>query len=68
MSRPQPEITIEGKSYRVVENLGYRQSAGLWAKVVVPAAMKDDDNRQTVVSRRRDQGWRFWTPADRIGG
>jgi hypothetical protein len=54
-------IKIDGKSYKVVENLGYNHSAGCYAKLV----QTDEGEKMAVSHMARGGRWRFWTAADR---
>lgn len=54
-------ITIDGKKYKVVEDLGFNHSAGCYAKLV-----QTPDGEKVAVSPLGRRGhWRFWTAADR---
>lgn len=54
-------IDVDGKKYRVVENLGFQ--AGYQAKVVfTPETLC----RESVVVKRNGK-WVWWTVADRLG-
>jgi|WetSurMetagenome_2_1015567.scaffolds.fasta_scaffold06573_5 hypothetical protein len=48
-------IKVNGKSYKVVESLGYNHDVGAYAKVV-----KDGDKERIVVGTRGC--WSFYTP------
>ena len=52
------KIKIEGKEYKVIENLGFQ--GGHYAKVLIV------DNEEKVAIKAHG-GWRFWTINDRIG-
>lgn len=52
-------ITVDGKKYEVVEDLGYQ--GGHSAKIVVT-----DEGEKTAV--KDGYRWRFWTVADRLSG
>ena len=53
-------ITIDGKKYKVTENMGFNHSIGKYCKMV-------DDNEKERVAVRIGKSWRFWTADDRIG-
>ena len=52
-------ILIEGKTYQVIESLGYQIGVGLQARVV-----KTDQGERIAVKRKR--GWTWWTVEDRL--
>lgn len=52
------EIEVEGKKYKVIENLGWQ--AGYYAKSV------NDNGRERVAVKRGDK-WTWWTANDRLG-
>lgn len=54
------KIQIEGKDYKVVENMGFNHSIGGYAKFV------ETDEGQKVVVKFRGGPWRFWTPQDKL--
>lgn len=51
-------ITVEGKQYRVVEDLGFNNQREQYAKVV----MTDDGERVAVRDPGRGSLWRFARP------
>ncbi len=51
-------IQIDGKKYKVIENLGYQ--AGHYAKVVAT-----DDGEKTAVKTTGGE-WRFWESKDKL--
>lgn len=48
-------ITVEGKRYKVVENLGYNHTTGKQGKVVIDI----NGNEHIVTKCQGDAGWRF---------
>ena len=54
-------IDVDGKKYRVVENLGYQ--AGYQAKVVFTPKTP---SKESIVVKRNGK-WVWWTAADRLG-
>lgn len=52
-------ITVEGKKYKVTEDLKYQISIGEYAKEVMT-----EDGPRIVVGGRGN--WRFWTAEDRV--
>ena len=54
-------IEVEGKKYKVVENLGLQ--AGYQAKVVFTP---ETPSKESVVVKRNGK-WVWWTVADRLG-
>lgn len=59
MVRMQTTITVEGKQYKIVEDMGFSHSIGKYAMYV------DDDGKERVVVK--DSGvWRFYTPEEKI--
>jgi hypothetical protein len=51
-------IKVEGKSYKVTENLGYQN--GYYAK-----AVETPDGERIAV--KRGAAWTWWTASDRVG-
>jgi hypothetical protein len=51
-------IEIDGKKYKVTENLGFQM--GYQAKMI-------DDNGQEKVAVKRNGAWTWWTAKDRLG-
>ena len=54
------KIEIEGKKYKVVENLSFH-NMGMQSKVV-----EIELDREQVVIKKNGK-WRFWTTKDRLG-
>ncbi len=54
------KIEIEGKKYKVVENLSFH-NIGMQSKVV-----EIELDREQVVIKKNGK-WRFWTTKDRLG-
>lgn len=52
-------ITVDGKRYKVVEDMGFNHSTGTYAKVV-----KAEDGERVAV-RPPGGVWRFWEAKDR---
>ena len=53
-------ITIDGKKYKVLNNLGFQHGAGMYVKEV-------ETNKGPQKAVREPSGsWRFWTIFDRI--
>ena len=50
-------IEVEGKKYKVTENLGYQ--AGHYAKAV-------ETQTGERIAVKRDEGWTWWTAQDRL--
>ncbi|OHB85685.1 MAG: hypothetical protein A2Z38_04100 [Planctomycetes bacterium RBG_19FT_COMBO_48_8] len=57
------KIKIDDKEYKVLDNLGWQPSAGVYAKEV-----QDGDRKRIIVKGRGQTLWRFWTPEDRLRG
>jgi len=53
-------VTIDGKKYKVIENMGYNHSIGKYVKMV-------DDNRKERMAVKSGKEWRFWTAENRLG-
>ena len=54
------QIEIEGKKYKVLDNLNYVHEVGGYVKEVeTPSGPKK-------AIKRRGMAWRFWTVADRL--
>lgn len=54
-------IEIENKKYRVIEDLGWQSSAGMYAKTVNVNGVD-----KMVVRGQGAKAWRFWTTTERI--
>jgi len=56
------QIEIEGKKYKVLDNLNYVHEVGAYVKEVeTPSGAK-------MAIKRRGSAWRFWTVKDRLSG
>jgi len=53
-------VTVDGKAYRVVENLPYH---GLGR----PSKLVETDSGEEAVVVKQGSQWRFWTARDRLG-
>jgi hypothetical protein len=53
-------ITIDNQKYKVVENLGYSQSRGIYAKIVLRKG------KEVVVTKQRRGLWRFDNPVNKL--
>lgn len=50
-------ITVEGKKYKVTEDMGFNHSTGVYAKYI------EVDGVETVVTRiAGSKEWEFWVP------
>ena len=54
------KINIEGKDYKVVENMGFNHDIGGYAKFV-----QTDEGEKVAVKFRGGQ-WKFWRPQDKL--
>ncbi len=52
--------TIDGRKYKVTENMGFNHSIGRYCKMV-------DDNGKEKIIVKDGKTWRFWTAKDRLG-
>ncbi len=59
-------ITVEGKKYRVVENLGFIHSCGLYGKVCIPVDIFSAHEGERIAVKEFGK-WRWWTAQDRVG-
>lgn len=52
-------IEVDGKKYKVIDNLGYVSAIGMYVKEV----MVNGEEKMVVKTKN---GWRFWTTENRL--
>lgn len=54
-------IEVDGANYKVLDNLGYQHSAGVYAKEV-----ETESGARIAVRPRHGVSWRWWGAGDRV--